>query len=251
MASLKKPKECPNCLESESLRKTVIDHTNPNYEGWYCSYCISDFGNAIWPKAFITCRPKRNKNLCRVCGAERGKVEFVKDKNLCKSCASEAHKEYRKKNRGRLCKNIKDYWAKRDPKERWQRTRKTIQGSADAFLRDQMYHIKTRSLNPSKRDVKDVVRREFDLDGPYLLELWEKQGGVCALTGIRMTHQFGDMRAVSIDRIDSSKGHVRGNIQLICQCVNLMKNEHSNDEVVGFLDEYCRLRMKPVLDVST
>lgn len=234
MASIVKPNNCSEC-------GSVVLHKEWNPEKWVC-----DKGHVV-----ISRSPKPQTGICRECGKNKNEAPFDKHANICKECKSKFHKNYRATNRERLIQYTKDYWAGKDQAARWQSTRKTIQGSPDAFLRDQMYHIKARSEKPRSQDVKDPVRREFDLDGPFLLGLWEKQGGKCALTGIKMTHQFSDMRAVSIDRIDSSRGHVKGNIQLICQCVNMMKNEHSNDEVVGFLDEYCRLRMKPVLDVST
>ncbi len=41
---------------------------------------------------------------------------------------------------------------------------------------------------------------------------------------------------MSIDRIDSSKGYVPGNVQLVCKFVNLGKSGHSQVEVLGFFD---------------
>ena len=35
---------------------------------------------------------------------------------------------------------------------------------------------------------------------------------------------------ISIDRIDSSKGYIKGNIQLVCGIVNVMKSDSSEDE---------------------
>jgi hypothetical protein len=37
-------------------------------------------------------------------------------------------------------------------------------------------------------------------------------------------------------------GHVKGNIQLICQCVNRMKNNHPDDSVIEFFDTYYKKR---------
>ncbi len=44
-----------------------------------------------------------------------------------------------------------------------------------------------------------------------------------------------NLKTISIDRIDSSKGYVRGNVQLVCWVVNQMKNDLTNDE----LTEWC------------
>ena len=39
----------------------------------------------------------------------------------------------------------------------------------------------------------------------------------------------------SVDRIDSNRGYVEDNVQLVCKAVNLMKNELTMDE----LDYWC------------
>jgi hypothetical protein len=42
---------------------------------------------------------------------------------------------------------------------------------------------------------------------------------------------------VSVDRIDSSKGYVPGNVQLVCKWVNLAKQDYSNDDMEAVLRE--------------
>lgn len=50
-----------------------------------------------------------------------------------------------------------------------------------------------------------------------------------------MTHKLRDLFAASIDRIDSAKGYVAGNVQLVCKAINLAKSAHSNDEILDFV----------------
>ena len=91
-----------------------------------------------------------------------------------------------------------------------------------------------KCLNVTRKNDRKV-NREFNIDIKYLLELWELQGGKCAVTGIQMTYKFRDLRAVSIDRIDSTKGHIKGNIQLVCQFYNLGKKDHPDDQARSFI----------------
>lgn len=76
-----------------------------------------------------------------------------------------------------------------------------------------------------------------------LEELWQEQGGKCAITGVEMTHVSGEGRVytnVSIDRVDSTAGYTRDNIRLVCVIVNIMKHTMSDEELL----EWCRLILK-------
>lgn len=73
-----------------------------------------------------------------------------------------------------------------------------------------------------------------------LLNLWKKQDGICAISGIKMTHVRGKGRIntnVSIDRIENNRGYTLDNIQLVCDRVNIMKNTMSLTELIYFCNE--------------
>jgi len=72
-------------------------------------------------------------------------------------------------------------------------------------------------------------RKNFsiDIDIHFLLELFNKQNGLCALTGIKMeiTNNPGQRTnpyAISLDRIDSSLGYTRNNVRLTIWALNHM-----------------------------
>jgi hypothetical protein len=77
---------------------------------------------------------------------------------------------------------------------------------------------------------------ESSLVTPALLfQMWNSQGGRCAVTGVPMTHIYGKgsiLTNVSIDRIDSSLGYIPDNIRLVCKAVNWMKNSMSDRELL-------------------
>jgi hypothetical protein len=60
----------------------------------------------------------------------------------------------------------------------------------------------------SKREI------EFNITPRYILDLWYKQGGKCALTGKPLVLSHTEKTA-SLDRIDSSVGYVKNNVQWI------------------------------------
>ena len=78
-------------------------------------------------------------------------------------------------------------------------------------------------------------RHECSIDIDYLCNLWDKQNGLCAITGWEMTMRLADgvvSTNASIDRINSEIGYVTGNVQLVCRCVNVAKHDLTMSEFV-------------------
>jgi hypothetical protein len=86
-----------------------------------------------------------------------------------------------------------------------------------------------------KQGIKDV-ELEWVEDRTKLLEylklLYKKQNGLCALSNQEMNFEQYSENAVSADRIDSSLGYVKGNIQLTCWWANRMKFDLSNEDFI-------------------
>lgn len=94
----------------------------------------------------------------------------------------------------------------------------------------------TNAKRGSKR--RKAMAREIHPE--YLIELWHTQHGCCAVTGIPMTHVYGQgaiMTNASIDRIDNRVGYTKANVRLVCYAVNIMRGQMTDDE----LYEWCRL----------
>jgi len=82
---------------------------------------------------------------------------------------------------------------------------------------------------------KDDSTHKWDIELEDVLELWEKQKGRCALSGLIMTyHKDGSGRRdlnASIDRIDPDIDYLVTNIQLVCSRANIMKHVLKEDEL--------------------
>lgn len=75
---------------------------------------------------------------------------------------------------------------------------------------------------------------EFNLTVDFLMDLYILQKGLCSLTGWFMTLDAPAMcnqirEAISIDRIDSRTGYIRGNVQLVCWQVNIAKHDLTSE----------------------
>lgn len=84
---------------------------------------------------------------------------------------------------------------------------------------------------------------QFNLDLIYLKSLWEKQNGVCKFSNVSMilfpttnTKKYVP-DAASLDRIDSNKGYIKGNVQYVCLAINYAKNTFDTEEFVLFLQK--------------
>ena len=100
-------------------------------------------------------------------------------------------------------------------------------------------------FSPYRYHLKNARNRghECDLDLAYLMGLWEGQGGKCALSGIGMNLSESTAKKnrspieASLDRVDSTKGYLKGNVQFVCYFINLGKSIFSNEEVTSFLEK--------------
>ena len=87
--------------------------------------------------------------------------------------------------------------------------------------------------------------KDFDIDLQYLKELWEQQQGICPFSGVNLvlnayTNIFKDQRfSASLDRIDSSKGYIKGNVRWVSRAINHLKNDMSDEQLIEFLNLIC------------
>lgn len=79
---------------------------------------------------------------------------------------------------------------------------------------------------------------EFTLTIEYIEQLFQEQDGRCALTGVDISLPSGTGEyTASLDRIDSSKGYVEGNVQWTHKDINRLKMDYPEEQFL----EYCRL----------
>lgn len=81
----------------------------------------------------------------------------------------------------------------------------------------------------------------FDLTLEFLWDLFKKQKGVCALSGLPITLETGlgelnkhgyQRRSASLDRIDSNKGYLTYNVQWVHKEINQMKSNRADKDFI-------------------
>jgi hypothetical protein len=72
-----------------------------------------------------------------------------------------------------------------------------------------------------------------------LMDLWNSQRGLCALSGIPMTFGLGREdgaiypTAVSLDRINRKLGYDKGNVRLVCWQANSFRGPWSDEQMIS------------------
>lgn len=107
--------------------------------------------------------------------------------------------------------------------------RENVHASPEAY-----FAFRQRSLASSMSSKRR--RRGLDVDLPtgYLAAIWHWQGGLCFYTDEPMTLEIGKGRhptSASVDRVDSARGYVAGNLVLCRNRVNSIKTDMTLDEM--------------------
>lgn len=109
----------------------------------------------------------------------------------------------------------------------------------------------TRSLDeysPFRYFIRKARNRsyDYDIDLEYLKNLWTSQDGICPISGIQMElypsasaweKDKGNPWKPSLDRIDSSKGYIKGNVRFICYIANMCKQDWPDEVLIEFCNK--------------
>ena len=227
MATLQRPSSCTKCL---SLKM----HHEKGPERWVCNDC--DF-------IIVTRKPKVVSGICRDCGAKKGDagVVFSSHANICQKCRKKYNEQYREANRDRLNEYHRKTY-QRDIVKRKAAVKGSNSRSPEAWIMNLRRMLGRGSQKFKVGNGHSAAILDVQVDFDYLWQVFEDQGKLCAITRLEMVHKPGSLRSMSIDRKDSTLGYIPGNVQIICQGVNLLKNKRSQDETLEFFDECYKQR---------
>lgn len=168
-------------------------------------------------------------DVCKDCEKEeRINEEWNKDKLKCHICGEWLDPSEFDIHRGNSIRNGRDCRCKKCKRKQ------NLEARANYSEEKRLCKIlQERWLGA--RDRAKLKGRSFDITKEDLCDLWKKQNGLCALSGIPMTYEMDNGRIytnVSIDQIDPGKGYTKDNTQLVCMGVNQMKSDLSMPELL-------------------
>jgi hypothetical protein len=103
------------------------------------------------------------------------------------------------------------------------------------------------TVSKTRYSAREIRFLSFNIDTDYVMELLINQQGKCALTGWNLEFTRGgkwdgkNPRGCTMDRIDSTKGYIRGNIQLVCGLPNVSKGNMPNDEFIAMCKSIAKM----------
>jgi dCMP deaminase len=96
-------------------------------------------------------------------------------------------------------------------------------------------HVSSIKQNAIKRNLP------FEVTGDYLWELFLKQNRKCSVSNIdlvftphRNSHKFRYLTTASLDRIDSSKGYIVGNVRWVHKDINKMMSNYGDTKFIDY-----------------
>jgi len=191
---------------------------------------------------------------CFACGEIKSLEDFHKHRgrkdghnDVCKGCANRRVSLYSRTEGAKAvrAKFFAEYKERPEARERLQSYHRTYQDNLTPEQRGKYQETRYRReaktpRNSLYRMLYAAARRrptEEIATIDDLMEMWETQGGRCAVSGIPMTWSkpVKDGKkvptSVSLDRIDPKGGYDRANLRLVCWQVNMFKNEWSDEQM--------------------
>lgn len=110
--------------------------------------------------------------------------------------------------------------------------------------------LMTNARNAILGKVKKCKGRSLTITQDQLAKLWERQNGVCNITGIEMQLPGNKRnripkcpRLVSVDRIDNDKGYTIDNIHLVCLAINYGRKNANVADFLEYVESFTALRV--------
>lgn len=167
---------------------------------------------------------------CKNCNKRYDKSKTTWNRLFCRPCHNEYQRNYYRSEKAQTRLRSTEF------KERHkQQCQASLERNPENFIRAAYNRIIQTSAGRLRNLTRTV--RTITVSRDYLIKLYYRQKGRCALSDLPLVHKVKSPYAISIDRIDHSKEYVKGNIQLVCQLLNFAKARFSNQTVLNFLAE--------------
>ena len=137
---------------------------------------------------------------------------------------------YRRLNKTSRCKPCNNYLARE-----WRKNNPGYRGSGKLKAIPQEDRLLVSAIGSRLTDAKGRASKygcPIDLDKDYLYQLFIEQNRKCALSGVALRVEKNAVACLSLDKVDPSKGYLKGNVQWVAWAVNRAKGDMPTDVFV-------------------
>lgn len=171
-----------------------------------------------------------NKKCCNKCKQIKDITEFYTTQLWCKVCQKKYVTEWRRKNPEKVQKYVERI------------------DKLEARTYNTNYRRRIRIINPAKEIWRSAKWRAKKLNIPFEIQVSDIQIPThCPILGIQLKFDNrgqGHADSPSLDKIDPRKGYIKGNIMVISNKANTMKNGWTLEELERVV-EYMRKHLIP------
>lgn len=181
----------------------------------FCSQCKKTKSLDEFP---VSVNRKRKKALANGSTFKRSKENNreIIHHTYCKDCNAENAREFRRRH--------KEKTGDADYRGSGKITKYPVED------RPLISAIRSR-ISSTKQNCRKT-NKTFDLSEDYLFQLFKKQEGKCALSGVPIQIDGNTNLRLSLDRIDSDFGYIEGNVQWTIFAANRAKGDLDLDDFI-------------------
>jgi hypothetical protein len=122
-------------------------------------------------------------------------------------------------------------------KEEINNFKKSLAIKKEMFTKDSFYRILYKQMGNKRRHLRKRAKyqysnMDFNLDNKYLMEIFPRDYK-CPYTGLKMSFGEGvnSPNTATVDRIDTTKGYIKGNIEWISMHANRLKSNMTYEKI--------------------
>ena len=129
------------------------------------------------------------------------------------------------------------------PEENFEKKKRFYEKLSLDLNRSLRYHYSAARKSANTRNIGFYITEQT------IVDLWKKQKGKCALSGVNLTLTHGtttnaNPTKLSVDRIDNRLGYFPENVQLITWQANAAKSVWSNQQLIDMCKTIATLHSK-------
>ncbi len=224
-------KVCFHCKVEKNISE--FNKRNDWKDGYIsiCKQCNTVYRKQWTEKKKIEKKKIIKNKICSNCKVEKNIKDFTKNNinndgyhSWCKNCLNNSLKNWRYKNKEKQSKQ-------------WKKNRE------ENYIKFKAMEVRRNMITRARKKNLDVDKEYYSIQYFYNLFLTKPYCQCCGieLKLIKDENRYFRHNSPSIDKVDNTKGYIKGNVAIICWTCNRKKSDSTSDElrmIADFIDNW-------------